>query len=29
MYGGLTVSRKIYWIQAAPAIMALGLLVWK
>ena len=29
MYGGLTVSRKIYAIQAAPAIVALLLLVWK
>ena len=29
MFGGLTVSRKIYWIQAAPAIVALLLLVWK
>jgi len=29
MYGGLTVSRKIYAIQAAPAVVALLLLVWK
>ena len=28
MFGGLTVSRKIYWVQAAPGIVALMLVVW-
>jgi len=28
MFGGLTVSRKIYWVQAAPGVVALLLLVW-
>jgi putative membrane protein len=27
-YGAATVSRRIFWIQAAPAILAAALLLW-
>ena len=27
-YGAATVSRKILWVQAVPAIIAAGLLLW-
>ncbi|MFL6290588.1 MAG: DUF1304 family protein [Thermoanaerobaculia bacterium] len=26
IYGGVTVNRKIFWIQAAPALVALVLI---
>ena len=27
-YGAATVSRKIFWVQALPAIIAMALLLW-
>ena len=27
LYGGLTASRRILWVQAAPAVLGLGLLL--
>lgn len=28
VFGAFTVSRKIFWVQAFPALVALGLLLW-
>ena len=28
VFGAITASRKILWVQAAPAAIALGLLLW-